>query len=120
MIGVEGAKATGNILSKCDNLTYFRYEGCRPQPEGTDGIVGGLASVVRRNKSHPLEVIELDGTMHGESVESFCNDVLNTRVNKFNITRPTWIVLFGTECQQMSVSSTPMLTCLKTLFTFIN
>jgi len=76
MIGVEGAKATGNILSKCDNLTYFRYEGCRPQPEGTDGIVGGLASVVRRNKSHPLEVIELEGTIEGESVEKLCNDVL--------------------------------------------
>lgn len=77
MIGVEGAKATGKILSGCDNLTYFRYEGCRPQPEGTAGIVDGLISVVRRIEKHPLKRLELEGSVQDESVTKLCNTLRN-------------------------------------------
>jgi Ran GTPase-activating protein 1 len=42
MSGIKGAKFAGEIVARCRKLESFRYEGCRPQPEGCQFIANGL------------------------------------------------------------------------------
>mmetsp|Transcript_13617 Transcript_13617/g.20727 ORF Transcript_13617/g.20727 Transcript_13617/m.20727 type:complete len:438 (+) Transcript_13617:105-1418(+) len=76
MIGVGGAKETGLILKECINLSYFRYEGCRPLTEGTDSLISGLASAIKSKPQHPLERLELEVSLEGQSLDDLCNGVL--------------------------------------------
>ena len=57
MIGVEGAKVVSSFLSKCKNLEYFSYVGCRPEAEGTKYICEGIHEL---SESGPLELYHLD------------------------------------------------------------
>lgn len=63
MIGVDGARETGKILARCQSLQVFRYEGCRPQPEGTMALLDGLKTTTDKTQPAQLTTLYLEGTL---------------------------------------------------------
>ena len=53
MIGPEGARKFAKLISKCTGLEVFKYNGCRPQEEGTLPICQALADATAESTSSP-------------------------------------------------------------------
>ncbi len=66
MMGAEGAREVGEILSHCNNLKYFSYLGCRIQG-GTMHLANGLKNLVQNCERPALCRLEIDDGNFGES-----------------------------------------------------
>lgn len=69
MMGAEGAREVGEILSQCKNLKYFSYLGCRIQG-GTIHLAHGLKNLVQNCQQPALCRLEIDDGNFGESESS--------------------------------------------------
>lgn len=71
MLGEEGAEEVGEILSKCKNLKYFSYLGCRIR-DGTIHLANGLKNLVQNCQQPALRRLEIDdGNFGGSASPAF-------------------------------------------------